>query len=91
MAHLEFEEILEFVSIKEFNQENLDLIAKVGHHVAQCEQCDKMVSAVRNVYKEFEMLGRISQAEGNILTLADLGIDEAQFGNSEGKQVQFNG
>lgn len=77
MACLAFEEILEFVSVKELNQENMDLIARVGHHTAQCRECSEMVSAVQNVYKEFVRLGKQAQFNGNALTLADLGIAEA--------------
>lgn len=74
MAHLTFDEILYFVGINELNKENLDLIAKVGHHVAECAECDKFVASVQEIYKEFVRLGKKSQFSKNALTLADIGI-----------------
>lgn len=76
MEHLTLEEIIEFVAVDNLDTENLDLIAKVGYHTARCEECDKMVAAVKTMHEEFVKLGKLSQSGQSVLTLEDLGLTD---------------
>jgi len=89
VEHLTLEEIIEYVAIDKLNTENLDLIARVGYHITRCEECDKMVTAVRTMHKEFVKLGKLSQSGQNILTLGDLGLADMSD-DGEGKENYLN-
>ena len=43
MNHLTIEEIIEFVSLSEFNAEAVRLASAVNTHIVRCEQCLRLV------------------------------------------------
>lgn len=53
MRHLTVEEIIDFVSIREWTEESLALIARVNGHIRSCDACLKRVQAFRLIYEEF--------------------------------------
>lgn len=53
MEHLSFEKIVDFVSYNKITPETERLSATVNGHIARCEECRKLVTAVQDVYDEF--------------------------------------
>ena len=56
MEHLEFEEIVKFVSIDKADEENFNLIKKVNNHIVKCDECLRLVEAVANIQDEFDRM-----------------------------------
>ncbi len=56
MNHLDIDDIIKFVSIKEFNDENIELAKKVNKHIRECEKCIKLVRAFQMLHDEFVRL-----------------------------------
>ena len=56
MEHLTIDEILDFVSLTELNDESIKLAATVNGHIRECEKCLKLVDAFQLIYDEFERL-----------------------------------
>lgn len=52
MSHLEFEEIVSFVTENRLNRETIILFKKVNEHIRKCESCRKTLRAVRVAYEE---------------------------------------
>lgn len=61
MNHLTIEEIIEFVSLSEFNAEAVRLASAVNTHIVRCEQCLRLVQAFQSVYGEFERMNRTDE------------------------------
>ena len=57
MRHLTVEEIIDFVSIREWTEASLALIACVNGHIRNCDQCLKLVQAGRLIHEEFLRMG----------------------------------
>lgn len=52
MNHLTLDEIIDFVSLTEINEESMQLIGKVNTHLAQCRECRELVRSYQLVYDE---------------------------------------
>ena len=57
MNHLTLDEIIDFVSLTEINDETLQLLGKVNAHIAQCKECRELVRAYQLVYEEAIRMG----------------------------------
>lgn len=57
MSHLTVDEIIQFVSMRELNKENVALSASVNGHIRNCESCIRLVRAFRTVHDEFARMG----------------------------------
>ncbi|MBQ2880646.1 MAG: hypothetical protein IJE40_00105 [Clostridia bacterium] len=53
MDHLTVDEIMDFVSITEINEETMQLTAKVNSHIRNCKECLKLVQSYQEIYDEF--------------------------------------
>lgn len=53
MNHLTVDEIIEFVSSNDADQETLLLISRVNQHIRTCDECFKNVKAFQLIYDEF--------------------------------------
>lgn len=56
MKHLTVDEILNFVSLTELNNESIELSVAVNGHIRKCEKCLKLVRAFQMIYDEFSRL-----------------------------------
>lgn len=52
MDHLKLDDVIEFVSLVELNDESKKLISKVNTHIARCAECREMVRSFQTVYDE---------------------------------------
>lgn len=52
MDHLTLDDVINFVSLTEINDESMKLISKVNDHIAQCSECREMVRSFQTVYDE---------------------------------------
>ena len=50
------DEILNFVSLTELNNESIELSATVNGHIRKCEKCLKLVRSFQMIYDEFSRL-----------------------------------
>lgn len=57
MEHLKLDEILEFVSIENYTEENIALATKVNAHIRNCKECFDKVKAFQIIYDEFLDMG----------------------------------
>ncbi len=55
MDHLTFDEIVEFVSLSELNEDAVKLSAVVNGHIRNCEKCLNLVRSFQMIYDEFTM------------------------------------
>lgn len=56
MEHLTIDEIIDFVSMTEYNQESIDLAAIVNGHICKCDECLNVVRALQLIHDEFSAL-----------------------------------
>lgn len=49
MEHLTLDQIIQFVTMDEINDENLKLAAYVNNHIMLCDECRKKVEAYQAV------------------------------------------
>ena len=54
MEHLSMEQIIEFVTAEELNEEFLRLASKVNGHIQQCAECFDAVDALQRLHDEYE-------------------------------------
>lgn len=52
MNHLTLDEIIDFVSLTEINEESIQLMGKVNAHIAQCRECRELVRSYQLIYDE---------------------------------------
>ena len=52
MNHLTLDEIIDFVSLTEINEESMQLLGKVNAHIAQCRECRELVRSYQLIYDE---------------------------------------
>ena len=52
MNHLTLDEIIDFVSLTEINEETIQLMGKVNAHMAECRECRELVRSYQLVYDE---------------------------------------
>ncbi len=55
-SHLTFEEILEFITFDEINEETLALAGRVTAHIVECDECRENIRAYQTIYDEFVKL-----------------------------------
>ena len=56
MNHLTVDQVIEFVSIEELNEETIGLAVSVNAHICRCGKCLKMVRAFREIHDAFGKL-----------------------------------
>lgn len=56
MKHLTVDEIIQFVSLTELNDEALALSVVVNSHIRRCKECLNLVRAFRLLYEEFSRI-----------------------------------
>lgn len=56
MEHLTVDDIIEFVSLTEFDSKSLTLSATVIGHIRKCGRCLEHVRAFQTIYDEFSRL-----------------------------------
>lgn len=56
MEHLTVDEILNFVSLTELNNESIEVSAAVNGHIRKCEKCRKLVRGFQMIHDEFSRL-----------------------------------
>ena len=56
MNHLPVDQVIEFVSIEELNEETIGLAVSVNAHICKCGKCLKTVKAFQNLHNAFEKL-----------------------------------
>lgn len=66
MPHLTVDEILNFVSLTELNNEARELSATVNSHIRKCKKCLKIVRAFQLIYDEFSELNMRGDFKGFI-------------------------
>lgn len=59
MSHLTTDEIIDFVSSSELNDETLALSARVNGHIRKCEKCIKLVNSFQLLHDEFTKMSKI--------------------------------
>ena len=52
MDHLKLDDIIEFVSLVELNDESKKLISKINTHIARCAECRALVRSFQTVHDE---------------------------------------
>ena len=76
MNHLTVDEIIEFVSSHNLDDEGINLIRKVNEHIRKCTECYEKVRAFQLLYDEFASLCLSEDFESYIYnSLKDNGID----------------
>ena len=56
MNHLTVDDIINFVSLPEMNEEAVELSAAVNGHIRKCGKCLELVRAFQMIYDEFSRL-----------------------------------
>lgn len=56
MEHLTVDEMIEFVSLTELNDEAKKTLSRVNGHICRCGECLKKVRAFQMIYDEFTSL-----------------------------------
>lgn len=57
MEHLTVDEIIDFISLTELNNDAIVLSATVNRHIRKCEKCLRLVRSFQVIYDEFSLLG----------------------------------
>lgn len=65
MNHLDFDEIVEYVSLNTLDEHALRLASKVDTHVRTCDECLELVNAVMTIHEEFVRLKNSKELEGS--------------------------
>ena len=81
MDHLQLDDVIEFVSLVELNDESKKLISKVNTHIARCAECRALVRSFQTVYDELrrEAVATDIDTESELaaaFTLVDFGDGE---------------
>ena len=83
MNHLTVDEIIDFVSSSELNDEVVALSTRVNGHIRNCDKCLKLVNAFQTVYDEFVTMSTTDDFK-NYLYIALKKRNEKKFlGNDE--------
>ena len=64
MDHLTLDDIIEFVSLVEINDESKKLISQVNTHIARCAQCRALVRSFQMVHDELRRGDPTDAADG---------------------------
>ncbi len=81
--HLTVDEILDFVSMTEFNDESIKLAAAVNGHIRKCGKCMELVRAFQLIYDEFVSLN----IEGGFKDFLSENIDEIKKDKEQSAEV----
>lgn len=89
MEHLTVDEIIEFVSLTEFNSKSLSLSATVNGHIRKCGKCLELVRAFQLIYDEFSRLNtRMSFREYALNATSDTNANtNANVNTNQNKDV----
>lgn len=79
MKHLTVDEIIDFVSMTELNNEAIQLSGAVNGHVRKCEKCLNLVRAFQMIYDEFSE----RNMRGHFKTYAAESIARAKIENNQ--------
>lgn len=71
MSHLTIDQIIDFVSMNQINDETLKLASTVNKHIGKCEKCLRKVRAFQLVYDEFVKLGKECYFDSIIRSIKD--------------------
>ncbi len=83
MKHLTVDEMLDFVSLTELNNESIQRSAAVNGHIRKCEKCLKLVRSFQLIYDEFSRLN----AEVNFKDFITENLSELRNENEETVEV----
>ena len=56
MSHLTVDELIDFVSETELNEQTVALFASVNGHIRRCENCRRLTNALQTLHDEFTRL-----------------------------------
>lgn len=70
MDHLTLDEIIDFVSLTDLNEESIQLMGAVNAHIARCRECRELVRSYQLVYDEMIRTG-VSGGFGVKTAMAD--------------------
>ena len=90
MQHLRVDEIIDFVSLSELNDEAVALAATVNGHIRKCQHCLRLTKAFQMIYDEFTHL----TTEVDFKAYANAALDRAESRQSLELQTaleQYNG
>lgn len=65
MDHLTLDDIIEFVSLTEINDESMQLISAVNTHIAECGECRALVRSFQTVYDELARGGELTDSDSD--------------------------
>lgn len=88
MAHLNVEEIIEFVSFEDLSKDSMELSIKVNGHIRSCPECLKKVSAFQTVYDELRRIVPTSTAKKSLYHLLDEKTLEMVQNDKVRKEIQ---
>lgn len=63
MEHLTVEQMIDFVSLTELNDEAIELSQQVNGHIRACDECMKKVRAFQDIYDELCRADAVSDFE----------------------------
>ena len=80
MDHLTLDDVIEFVSLTEINEESMQLISTVNTHIAACAECRALVRSFQTVYDELTRVNGVAAVDTEdvvaaAFSLADLAND----------------
>lgn len=91
MKHLTVDEIIEFVSLNELNNDAVKLIGLVNEHIRECEKCRRLVRAFQMVYDEFSRVGSDSDFKKTVLDVITNDASEIEKAVTESAFEEFDG
>lgn len=71
MDHLTLDDVINFVSLTEMNDESMQLISKVNDHIARCSECRELVRSFQAVYDELNRTDLTEDAGAAIAAAPD--------------------
>lgn len=63
MDHLTLDDVIEFVSLTEINEESMQRISAVNTHIAACDECRVLVRSFQTVYDELTRADGFAEAD----------------------------
>ncbi len=81
MSHLTVNQIIEFVSLTELDDQAMKLISTVNGHIYKCDACLEKVKAFQLIYDEFSRLGLDDNFEAYAQTV--MATDETETKKTE--------
>lgn len=80
MNHLTLDDIIEFISLTDINEETMQLISAVNTHLAVCEECRALARSFQTVYDEMLRTDGMTAeaAEGSIAAFCGVDADDGE-------------